>query len=272
MSNRTNPDYLKNYQYRDSQNLNARIILHRRFSTNNQDWFRWVFDQFSIPAPAQILELGCGSGLLWKTNLDRFPLGYQVFLSDFSPGMIFQAFTNTSTATGAFFCSVLDAQSIPYPAACFDLVIANHMLYHISNRSGALGEINRVLKSGGKLIAATNGINHMDELHQLLLRLDTDLAYHTEHAFGVNEFTIENGTEQLSPWFGNIRILPFEGSLEVTEAEPLIAYILSMNTSPQKHVTSQQISSLLDTINSEIKRYGSYHISKSTALFIAEKL
>ena len=171
MSNRTNPNYLKNYQYYDSQNLNARINLHRRFSTNNQDWFRWVFDQFALPTPAQILELGCGSGLLWKMNLDRIPIGYQVFLSDFSPGMIFQARLNIGTASGAFCYSVLDAQSVPYSAVCFDLVIANHMLYHIPNRSLALNEIHRVLKPGGKM-----GVSDSVTSGELREKIKNDLA------------------------------------------------------------------------------------------------
>lgn len=272
MSNRTNPEYLKNYQYLDAQNLTARIDLHRRFSTNHQDWFCWVFDQFNLQPPVSILELGCGSGLLWKTNMGRIPAGYQIFLSDFSPGMVTQARPNSDTAHQLFHYSVLDAQAIPFQAACFDLVVANHMLYHIPDRPLAIKDIHRVLKPGGKLLAATNGLNHMGEIHQLLLRLDPSLAYHTEHAFGVNEFTIENGASQLAPWFDNIQITPFEGSLEVTEAAPLIAYILSMNTAPHIKVTSQQISNLRDEINRDINLRGSYHITKSTALFVAENL
>ena len=272
MSNIINPNYLKTYQYCDAQNLTARINLHRRFSTNHQDWFRWVFDQINLAAPAHILELGCGSGLLWQSNLDRIPAGYQVLLSDFSPGMVDRARSNNEDAPVTIQYSVLDAQSIPCPAACFELVVANHMLYHIPNRPFALEEIHRILKPGGKLLAATNGIRHMVEIHQLLLSLEPSLAYHTDHAFGVNQFTIENGARQLAPWFDNIHIIPFEDSLEVTESEPLIAYILSMNTAPQIKVTSQQISSLHDEISREINQRGSYHISKSTALFVAEKL
>ena len=42
-------------QYGDISNLKARIGLHRRFSTNDHPWQRWVFDQFELP-PAEADE------------------------------------------------------------------------------------------------------------------------------------------------------------------------------------------------------------------------
>ncbi len=44
-------------QYQNAKNLNARIQLHQRFSTNKYGWHRWVFDQFSFPPQSRILEL-----------------------------------------------------------------------------------------------------------------------------------------------------------------------------------------------------------------------
>ena len=209
--------------------------------------------------------------MLWKHNLDRIPANCHIHLSDFSFGMLREAHQNNEFSPVPFSFLAFDAQAIPYPDTIFDLVVANHMLYHIPNRSLAFSEIHRILKHGGKLIAATNGNNHMIEVQQLLLRLDPTLAYHTDHAFGINEFTIENGTSQLSPWFTNLNIVPFECVLEVTEGKPLIEYILSMNVAPHKIITRQQIDALHNYVNNEINLQGSFRISKSTALFIGEK-
>jgi len=60
-------------QYQNAKNLNARIQLHQRFSTNKYGWHRWVFDQFSFPPQSRILELGCGSGELWLESIDHVP-------------------------------------------------------------------------------------------------------------------------------------------------------------------------------------------------------
>jgi hypothetical protein len=60
----TDQQYLLTSQYKDSSNLQARIQIHKRFSINKYSFHRWVFDHFSIPRPARILEAGCGPGHL----------------------------------------------------------------------------------------------------------------------------------------------------------------------------------------------------------------
>ena len=83
--------YLLNNQYRDAANLNARINLHTRFTTNPYDWFRFIFDHFTLPDNATLVELGCGPGMLWVRNLERIPPCWDITLSDFSPGMLEEA-------------------------------------------------------------------------------------------------------------------------------------------------------------------------------------
>jgi len=57
MSKITDPQYLKTEQYKDASNLNARIEIHRRFSTNTQGWFPWIFDMLEkLPQSARVLE------------------------------------------------------------------------------------------------------------------------------------------------------------------------------------------------------------------------
>ena len=48
----------------------------------------------------------------------------------------------------------------------------------------------------------------------------------------VDAFGLENGAAQLQPWFDGVTVHRYEGSLEVTEAEPLIAYVLSGKSVP----------------------------------------
>jgi tRNA1(Val) A37 N6-methylase TrmN6 len=66
------PHYVSD-QYKNADNLNARIRLHQLFSTNQYGWQHWLFDQFKLPPRGRILELGCGTGLLWLENLERRP-------------------------------------------------------------------------------------------------------------------------------------------------------------------------------------------------------
>ena len=106
----TDKTYLQTDQYRDAGNLNARIAIHERFSTNPQGWFPWVWDILSaLPAEAKVLELGCGSGALWSTCPERIPPGWSVTLSDFSAGMLDSAWRSLVTLGRGFKFEQIDA-------------------------------------------------------------------------------------------------------------------------------------------------------------------
>ena len=169
--------YLLTDQYKDASKLDARVQLHLLYSTNQYGWHRWCFDHYALPAQASVLELGCGPAHLWKTNLDRLPTGWSITLSDFSAGMLEQAQQNLGERASAFRFEMVDAQAIPFEANTFDAVIANHMLYHVPDRAQALSEMRRVLKPGGKVYLATNGLNHLRGLGQLEQRFDPTINF-----------------------------------------------------------------------------------------------
>jgi SAM-dependent methyltransferase len=219
----TDKEYLAG-QYGTSVNLNARLLIHQRFSMNHYGWFRWVFDQFDLPAAARILELGSGMGDLWRENLDRLSTGWEMLLSDFSVGMLERASAGL-TGKAAFAFKVIDAtQPLPCEDGQFDAVIADHMLYHIANRGDLLAEIRRVLKPGGRLYATTVGQRHLNELRDLTFRFDPSFGSWSRPSEG---FTLENGAAQLAPYFAGVELRRYEDALLVTEAGLLSDYILS---------------------------------------------
>jgi SAM-dependent methyltransferase len=222
----SDPQYLAG-QYRDAANLNARIALHRRFSTNTYGWLRWVFDRLTLPAECRILEVGCGPGDLWRENANRIPREWEITLSDLSPGMLEQARTNLSATGRKFLFESADAQAIPYAGGEFDAVIADHMLYHIPDRPKALREIRRVLRPGGRLFASTVGRGHMRELAELAAGFDPALEGWGAGASPADTFLLENGAAQLSQEFVNVLSHSYIDSLLITETAPLVAYLLS---------------------------------------------
>ena len=133
---------------------------------------RWVFDQFNIPAGARILELGCGPGRLWQQNADRTPAGWHITLTDFSMGMLRQARANLGDTAPQFGFACANASELPFESAMFNAVIANHMLYHVTDLNATLAEIKRVLTPKGMLYAATNGADHLQEMDALIQQFD----------------------------------------------------------------------------------------------------
>ncbi len=253
-------------QYRDAANLNARIALHKRFSTNPCGWLRWVFDRLTLPAECRILEVGCGPGDLWRENADRIPPGWEITLSDFSPGMLAQARTNLGALGRRFRFEAADAQSIPFEGNQFDAVIADHMLYHVPDRKKALGEFRRVLAPGGRLFASTVGCGHMRELAELATRFDPGLDIWGSSGLETGSFTLENGATQLSQVFANVGVHRYDDFLRVTETAPLVAYLLSGWIKND----DRQPDELAEYVEGELKRGGGViRITKDTGLFEA---
>jgi len=266
MSKFTDQQFLKTDQYRDSTNLDARLKIHRRFSTNSYGWFNWVFDTLlKLPMDAKILELGCGPAYMWKECANRIPAGWDITLSDLSSGMVDAAWRNLVTTGRNFKFKEMDAQSILNEDEMFDSVIANHMLYHVPDRTKALAEIKRVLKPGGRFIATTVGNLHLQEMNDWLRQVSLDKSYESM----TDSFTLENGLEQLKSFFSHVTLTCYPDNLQVTEVEPIMAYIRS--TIRDSELLEDEIVKIRQDLQTELREKGMIFIRKDSGLFEAEK-
>ena len=270
--------YLRDHQYGDASNLNARIALHRRFSTNDYPFARWEFDHYVDPAPAiyeplpeaaRVLELGTGPATLWRENLPRVPSGWSITLTDLSPGMLEEARQNLGNAAARFDFREVDAQALPFGDEAFDAVIANHMLYHVPDRARALSEIARVLQPGGRLFAATNGSANMAGLTELRRLYDTNELVEEGKQISSWSFNLENGLAQLEAHFTEATISRYADSLVIDEAEPLVAYIRSGSPTLRN---PRKIAGFTERIKAEMARRGGViEMQKDVGMFIAVK-
>lgn len=242
-------------QYKDDSNLRARIALHARFSTNPEGWFTWLWAREAPPPGARLLEVGCGPAEMWKAVLDRLEPMVSLTLSDFSPGMIDAARAVVGDRADYV---VADVQELPFADASFDVVIANHMLYHVPDRSKAFAEFVRVLVPGGVLHASTNGHGHLRELQELAP--DWAFSHHTE------EFGLETGAEQLTTFFVGVTVDRFADHLDVTEVEPVLAYIRSSET-----YRGQDLEPARRAVEEALARNGVFRVEKQHGVITARK-
>ncbi len=245
-------------QYGNSSNLRARARIYQLFGrseTDTREWMDWVFDQFDLPGSSRILELGCGTAALWAKNSHRVPLGWDIVLTDLSPGMVEEARRAQRFGNQPFTALVCDARSLPFDDESFDAVIANHTLYHIQDRQTAFAEIHRVLRRSGRLYATTVGESHLAELAQLLTRVKPELS--KEWAEPSVQFGLESGADQLKACFTEVEVRRNDGELTVTEVGPLVDYVQS--------TTRLRLD---ETQEAEFRRLASDHISAHDAIRI----
>lgn len=250
-------------QYKTDVKLNIRINLHKKYSINQEGFGNWIFRNLPDFSNKKILELGCGSGELWKNRSDEISKINSVIFNDISEGMINSAMENIGTYPNVEY-RVFNAEKIPFDNCSFDYVIANHMLYHVPDLGKTLSEIHRVLIPGGKLYATTFGENG------ILKYVNSILGTDENHNLITSSFTLQNGKQSLDKYFKNVSCIEYEDGLLITDEKDLVDYIFSMSSILDDcRYSEEQLLHKLKTIRDN--NNGVIEIPKEAGMFMAVK-
>jgi ubiquinone/menaquinone biosynthesis C-methylase UbiE len=105
----------------------------------------YLFDKAGLGTASRVLEVGCGTGaILSETRSPAPPHGLDLNLARLREARI--------NAPGAVLLCA-DGLSLPYPAHSFDIVFCHYLLLWVNDPLGALGEMRRVSRPGGVILA-----------------------------------------------------------------------------------------------------------------------
>ncbi len=252
-------------QYKNATNISARIRLHRDYSVNKEGWFPWLFSNLHLKSGMKVLELGTGNGALWSQNIDKVPADVNIVLSDISEGMLADA-KNEIGGNSEFQYAVFDAQKIPFADNTFDLVIANHMLFYCNNIPKTLKEIRRVLKPGASLACSTYSKRHMREITDLVQNFNSNIVLSSTNLY--ERFGLDNGKQILNKFFENVTCKKYHDAIEISEAMPIISYILSCHGN-QNEFLLNHYQEFKQYVEQKVK--DGFYISKDAGFFTATK-
>lgn len=260
----TDSQYLNKVQYKNPENLNARILIHSKFSTGNENWADFIFRHLLLKPEMKILALGCGNATQWRENQQKFPPDVKFFLTDLSHGMLVTA-KDPLKKDNRFTLMACNSENIPFLACQFDRVTANHMLYHVPHIDQAFTEVARVIRPNGILMAATNGETHMQELYDLVHAFEPS---YTQEDAKHTRFSLENGASILSKVFPAVMRIDYDSNLWVTDAVLLTDYVYSM-WDAQETIHQERKPELVSFFQRIIDKEGGVFIRKSTGIFLA---
>lgn len=104
----------------------------------------------------RVLEIGIGTGL----NLPCYPPSVKNIVAvDVNPAMGKRAAKRMRQSGVDVELKILDGEKLPFDDASFDSAVATFTLCSIANINGALKEIRRVLKKGGRIYFLEHGLN-----------------------------------------------------------------------------------------------------------------
>jgi SAM-dependent methyltransferase len=202
---------LVQWEYASEERLRTRNDAYRRLvrGVHADDV---AFEAVAEVSPRRVLEVGCGTGEFAERMARE--LDVELVAVDISARMV------ELTAARGIDARVADVQALPFEDAEFDVAVANWVLYHAPDVDLAIRELARVLRPGGRLVAATLGVDHTVEVWRLVGGEPTrDLS-----------FWSENGEERLRKAFSSVQRRDAEGTLVFPDAQTLREYVAATIT------------------------------------------
>jgi SAM-dependent methyltransferase len=190
----------------------------------------WVLGLASWEDVGPVLDVGCGNG----RYLDALQAhGVDVVGCDLSFGMLASAGNHRLVNA--------DAARLPFGDACFAVVLAAHMLYHVLDVAETAKELRRVLAPGGVAIVVTNGTGHLRCLRDLVEAAvaRSDPCWRMLDP-ATRAFSLETGPELLTGAFPSSRVVRFDTAGQVFIDDAM--------------VVADYLSSLADTYGPEVSR------------------
>lgn len=209
--------------YATDAHLRLEQETHAKYAVPKCDLVNWALDTLEWKGDEAVLDIGCGPGRHYAQLLARAP-SLRYFALDLSPFML----RKHPDKSGSL--ALANALRLPYAEACFDVVMANHVLYHLGDIDQGLREIKRVLKPRGKVLASTNSIHNLPELQLLFRRALVLLSANGGYPppWPSDAFALENGTRILAQYFCAVVRHDLPGRLVFEDSDPAINFLDSM--------------------------------------------
>jgi SAM-dependent methyltransferase len=149
--------------YADDRHIRSRMANYACAKTAANP--RWRTSVISWDGTQIVADVGCGNGLDLRQIVPQGRCRHAIGL-DLSAGMLRSL--EDLRQSGRLSLVQADAQRLPLPSESVDVAMAMHMLYHVPDIQAAVRELRRITRQGGTVLASTNSLVHLAEIHELL--------------------------------------------------------------------------------------------------------
>jgi SAM-dependent methyltransferase len=263
MELRADREYLRSVAYADDRFLRDRLSLydhqHPRLDPVGE-----TIRALGDVAGQRVADVGCGNGAY---HAALHAARATIIAVDLSLGML-QAVPGQLAGRVA-----ADAQALPLASASVDAALAMHMLYHVPEPTLAVAEFARVLRSGGRLVTAVSGPNHLAEAQELWMPLLVEAGLdHTVRDLGLvnNRLPAVTLREILDGSFDSVTSRTLTSQVILADPGPLVRHAASTAAAQVADDLGAAMNARLrDAAVAVIRRQGVLRITTEIAWFHA---
>ncbi|MFD4476038.1 class I SAM-dependent methyltransferase [Streptomyces sp. NPDC058471] len=217
--------------FTDTSKLDAKQLAHDRFRTNPLALHDQLVRSLDLRGAEELLDLGCGNGEILARIRPYLAAGHLVGL-DIAPGALEAARQRLDgVATPCDFVEGSADDLSSFGTDTFDRVMAVYMAHYVTDLPACFTEVRRVLRPGGRFLLATDRPDSMVEMYDVhfaaLHEMDApqDLFRATPKA----RISLDNGADQLAPYFSSVDRVDWHDQLQFGKAEHFMAFYRSCN-------------------------------------------
>jgi len=199
------------------------LLLARQSSpavgTAAEDFADWVLALLGGCAGLDVLDAGAGVGR-FTTRLTRLTVAPGTVIAlDLFCSML-ETISGRVRPTPGLALVNGDIDHLPFRQGTFDLVLANHVLYHLRDIARGLDELARVLRPTGRFVATTNA----GEARVPVIRLHREVAARTGYCSetDASPFSLENGAAILGAHFHHVETHVFASANHYASKQALV--------------------------------------------------
>ncbi|MEU3356092.1 class I SAM-dependent methyltransferase [Streptomyces sp. NPDC037389] len=266
--------------FADTRMLDVKQWVHNAFRTSPESMVDHMIDNLALIGSEDLLDLGCGNGFVLEHIRPHLADGSITGL-DIAPAVLVAAKDRLSgTATpcrwiegSADDLSMLDDNS-------FDRAMANYMIHYVPDLNRCFAEVRRVLRPGGLFMLTTDRPDSMLEMYDVhftaleAMGAPKDLVKATPKG----RLSLENGREQLEPYFDEVRLVSWQDQLRFTDPAPFMRFYevghnhCCVSSQEREGVDAAFLSELRDRVRAQVQEAitakGHFAVTKYTGSFL----
>jgi len=268
-----NKDYLKEKQYKTTKYLEARIKIHQ-YTKNKIGFHEWIFNQYDLSEfknykEIKILDVGCGTGVFWKKNINNFKnFNLNITFTDATPAMVEKEKINTAELKAIKNFEIADVDNLEKYKNQFDIVFCHNVLYHADNKDNSIQNLRNCLNDNPNSFCSitTNSEKHMLNVYEIGRNIDKNFP--TDRI--IDTFT-EEIADQMLPKHFKIDKKIEEEELRVVDWDVLMGFVASGVEPRGIKLVDNFWRDYKSVYDEEVKKNGYFKIIKRSPLYICKK-